>query len=86
MVGKLSRADCERHMLTTGKDRDFVIRSSPHLVRVYTIQPNIFLCFRFRVGEAIMFPGCPAAAFVRSSGQIIIIEHRYLMNALNSFD
>ena len=33
MVGKLSRADCESQMLKNARDRDFVIRSSPHLVR-----------------------------------------------------
>jgi len=36
VVGKLSRADCERHMLKNGRDADFVIRSSPHLVRTTT--------------------------------------------------
>ena len=38
MAGKLTRAACERIMLKNGKERDFVIRSSPHLVRIATVQ------------------------------------------------
>jgi len=36
MVGELSRLDCERLMLKNGKEKDFVVRSSPHLVRTIT--------------------------------------------------
>ena len=36
------------------------------------------------VSEVIMFSGCPSAAFVSSSGQILLPRH--LMNAWNNFD
>jgi len=36
--------------------------------------------------EVCVGEGCLSAAFVRSSGQILLLLSRYLMHALNDFD